>query len=261
MISDNQELMNKAIDSSNLSARASINSQYGTSDFSGWTRDIMEKLKFTNVLDVCCGTGNQLVLYAKNPDVKNITGVDLSKESLNSAYNRISTFPEDKNLLLKNVSIDEMFLDTEINQKYDLISCFYGLYYSKDVNKLLNDMIEHLSDTGAIVIVGPYGENNKNFFNLLEKYFKLPELVVRSSTTFMENEVLPVLSEKLKIEELNFVNSIHYSSFDDIFNYWKSSTFYFSDQEENIKQELESHFSKNDKFIIEKHVKAYIARK
>lgn len=260
-MNNNTELMDKAINSSNLSTRADINNQYGTNDFSAWTKNLISKLNFSSVLDICCGTGNQLVLYAGINDVKNIIGIDVSRDSLNTAKERLSPLSNDKNIILKNISIDEMFSDSDINRKFDLISCFYGLYYSNNVAELLNKMIDHLSAKGSIIIIGPYGNNNLSFFNLLQKYFTLPELVVKSSTTFMENEVLPVLSSKLNVEQINFLNPINYTTFESVFNYWKASTFYFKEHEKNVERDLKEHFKLHDTFVIEKHVKAYIARK
>lgn len=153
------------------------------------------------------------------------------------------------------------FSDAVSKSKFDLISCFYGLYYADNVALLLDKGAEYLTDNGHILIVGPYGENNKEFFNILEKYFELPELVYRSSCTFMEDEVLPVLTNRLKIEKKYFSNKIKYPNADSVMNYWKSTTFFNEKFEKNVQDDLEIHFRSNNEFIIEKHVMAIIAKK
>ena len=252
-------LMDKAIKSSNLTSRSDGNKLYGKNDFGQWTKSIRDKVKFNSVLDICCGTGNQIVLYAKEYNTKVIYGVDLSKESLIKAEKRLNEINYN-NAILKQNDIDAIFDDKEmINKKFDLITCFYGLYYSKDTKILLQKMISHLTESGHIIIVGPYGKNNEQLFSILKKYFKLPDLVEYSSCSYMEKEVFPVLKETMDVEKVTFLNEIIYPDYNALINYWKSSTFYNPDFEKELEQEFKNYFENNNKFIVEKHVMAYIA--
>ena len=129
------------------------------------------------------------------------------------------------------------------------------------MNKLLHEIIEHLSSDGTILIVGPYGDNNAKLFSLLERYYNLPELVKRSATTFMEKEVIPVLSKYCRIESNTFKNIIHYPNTKAIADYWRSSTFYSPDHEKDVIKEMDEYCTLHDEFVIEKHVMACIARR
>jgi ubiquinone/menaquinone biosynthesis C-methylase UbiE len=256
----NKQVLIDAVNSDFLKNRSSINKGFASADFEGWVEYIVRDIKSNNILDICCGTGNQLVLYAKNKEFKSLSGVDMSTESLSLAQDRLTKVDNNIDPLLVNVEMDDIFSTKEFNnRKFDLISCFYGLYYSNDVEKLLDDLIEHLEDNGSILLVGPYGKNNSSFFSLLSKYFKLPELVYKSSCTFMEDDVLPFLSKKLSIETKFFINQIKYPNVDSVMNYWKSTTFYAREYEKNIRSDLEKHFLMHDNYIIEKHVMAIIA--
>jgi len=257
-----KDLMDRAVSKENLLTRAIGNKIYAKNDFNNWVNTLIKGLPFESVLDVCCGTGNQLVLYAALPNMKRIVGIDISEESLAVAKDRINKTGTEAKVLLKSKKMEDMFLDQELGQsRFELISCFYGLYYSDNIMNTITEMISHLSAKGTILIVGPFGKNNSNLFKLLENYFCLPEIVKRSSTTFMEAEVRPALETKCRVvEEHDFLNLICYPNAESFMEYWKASTFYEPKYEVKVKRDIEGHFSKYREFVIEKHVKAYLGR-
>ncbi|MCK4793152.1 MAG: methyltransferase domain-containing protein, partial [Desulfobacteraceae bacterium] len=259
---NDSQLMKKAVSSENLIRRSATNQQYAENDFNLWTKTLLSKLSFSSVLDVCCGTGNQLVIYSAIPTVSRIVGIDISKEALSKARERLRDGVEKGRVVLKVEKMEEMFSGSDIaNERFDLISCFYGLYYSQKPVGTLREMIMHLRGSGTILIVGPYGKNNADFFTLLQRHFSLPDLVIRSSTSFMEEEIYPVLLENCDVTKEQFINRIHYPSPKLLIDYWKASTFYFSEHEKNVKRDIEVYFSSHKEFIVEKHIMAYIARR
>lgn len=257
----NNDLMQKATNSDSLIERSSVNKKYGSADFDGWCKNIIENISIKNVLDVCCGTGNQLAIYSSLASVKQLVGVDVSKESLKVTEKRLHDITGEKEVYLKCISMEEMFKDPLIDSKFDLISCFYGLYYSQNVAATLKELQNHLSDEGHILIVGPYGNNNKALFDILNQHISLPELVVRSSSCFMESEVLPLLNSKGKTEIYTFENKIIYPSIEELMNYWKSSTFYSPVHEKAIFKDFAEVFNASGHFIVEKHIMAVLWRK
>jgi len=253
--------MRRAVCSNNLKERSNINSVYGTNDFDTWVNDLIDGIEFNSVLDICCGTGNQLVKYAVKNEKAKIVGVDLSRESLQVADKRLQA-QGTAGFKLNAISMEDMFAGADlIMSKFDLISCFYGLYYSQDVNKTIQQMIAHLTNRGSILIVGPYGKNNATLFEILQRHFRLPELVIRSATTFMEHEVYSLLKEATEVTVNSFVNPIRFPDADSIINYWRASTFYSGNHEDLVRKDVEQHFEKHGEFVMEKHVLAYLARK
>jgi UDP-2,4-diacetamido-2,4,6-trideoxy-beta-L-altropyranose hydrolase len=256
------DLMEKAVSSKNLVNRSGGNQRYGTGDFNSWSNELIGRIKFSSVLDVCCGTGNQLVLYADRADVRKIIGVDLSPEALDIAEKRLQKTGSKARIILKKTGMEAMFSDPAIRSgRFDLISCFYGLYYSRDPGNTISQMIDHLRPDGAILIVGPYGANNGSLFGLLERHFKLPELVKRSSSTFMEKEVLPLLKQRLDTRTEYFLNRVCYPDSESLLGYWRASTFYSARHEPAISRDIKIHFDRNSTFTVEKHIMACIARK
>ncbi|MCK4462653.1 MAG: class I SAM-dependent methyltransferase [candidate division Zixibacteria bacterium] len=259
---DRGSLMERAVKSSNLVQRSDGNRRFGRNDFGAWVNELTAPLKYRTVLDVCCGTGNQLLHFASRSGLEELVGVDLSGDSLEKARGRLAETGFDGKLSLLKTSLEEMFSRSELSgTKFDLISCFYGLYYSRNVEDTLHGMLNHLSEHGTLLIVGPYGKNNTSLFELLQRHFSLPDGVLRSATTFMEQEVHPVLTAHTDVEAVTFVNPVEYPEPQALIEYWRASTFYSKEHEPAVERDVEDHFRRNGSFIVEKHVMAYVARK
>ena len=262
MTSLDKKLARRATHSKGLQDRIEANRQFATANFPGWVDSILENLPFSSVADFCCGTGNQLVLYAERSGVDRLVGVDLSTDSLAIARNRLEEKSDNDRTLLLAEQMDKVFSSSVLaDEKFDLISCFYGLYYSKDASWLLREFEDHLNPGGSILIVGPYGENNRSLFNLLEKHITIPELVTRSSSTFMTDEVEATLQGSLEVRAETFINSIQYPSIESVMEYWRASTFYDETREADVTRDLAAHFEQADAFDVAKHVMAIIGRR
>jgi ubiquinone/menaquinone biosynthesis C-methylase UbiE len=249
-------LMQRATCSSNLEQRSNANQSYGTNDFDAWVDALLGRIPFDSVLDVCCGTGNQLVQYARLNGEADIVGVDVSEASLKSAADRMAGTA--RSCRLKAGAMEEMFRDQALGSaRFDLISCFYGLYYSKDVTRTLEEMIGHLSAKGSLLIVGPYGKTNAALFDILQRHFTLPELVLRSATDFMQQEVLPVLAPRLQVTVETFVNPVRFPTAQSVTDYWRASTFFAPRFEAAVTRDIKRHFQLNREMVLEKHVIAY----
>ena len=257
----NESFFDKVSSSINLLERNKYNKLNCDSNFDCWVDELFKDIGFSRVLDVCCGTGNQLIKFASNKKVELLIGIDLSEESLKIASERISK-NSSLNVILRNISMEKLCDDEVIKRsKIDFISCFYGLYYSKDVENTLNQMFELLPIGGSIVVAGPYGKNNYNFFELLQKRFRIPEFVLKSSTTFMQEVVFPLLLKKADVCESSFVNKISFFDTESLYDYWKATTFYFPEYKDIIFNDINSFFKQSKEFVIEKHVLAYVATK
>jgi len=256
--SPTKALLKLATSSQNLQNRANGNQQYASADFGTWVENIITHYEKNNVLDVCCGTGNQLVLYAKQP-IKSITGLDISTQSIKVAQQRLADYSGDLTLV---TSAMEDFLNTVPHSSKDFISCFYGLYYTKDIEKTCQQIHQILEPKGHFLVCGPHGDNNNSLFSLLRKYYSLPELVTYSSSTFMMQTLTPILEKlAMKLEYQYFVNRISYPSVDAVMQYLQSTTFFNDQFHQEIKSDLEQHFKESKSFEVEKHVMALVASK
>lgn len=251
-------------DSSFLDTRLSINRKLGTNNFDEWSESLLKSLNMvgcSNILDVCCGTGNQIKKFQAILSPKLIVGVDISQESLEKIKENNRT----NNLLLVNTDIDLINVNRQINDfKYSIISCFYGLYYSQNTSKLLDTLTSLLELNGRIVIVGPYGDNNKSVFDLLGKIYTIDKNIIDSCTSFMEKEVLGYFQEKkdmFTVEIKTFVNTVKFTNTQDLYSYIKNTTFYKEQYDSKIVKDIQDTFSTQNNFDICKHIMAIIITK
>lgn len=256
----NERVTNRATNSKFLSTRAAGNKRFAGADFDGWVDSLLDDLSFTSVLDLCCGTGNQLALYGARAGVTSLVGVDLSAASLDKARARLEEL--DVSFDLIETAMEGAFTHPAIDgQSFDLAACFYGLYYAQDAAHILAQMITHCSDGGAVLIVGPHGANNAALFELLQRHFDVPPAVLTSAASFMSETVLPVMARELHLETQTFVNPVRYPSADAVLDYWRNSTFFSAHHEAAVAHDLGAHFERHGEFILEKHVMAAIGRK
>lgn len=249
-----------AVSSSNLSGRIDANKRFAGADFEAWMRGLVADLDTTRVLDICCGTGNQLVLYAGKPDCAHLAGLDMSSDSLDAARQRIAGTDFSGTLDLRAGDMDATFDQPGIRDgHFDLISCCYGLYYANHVRALLDDALLHLTAHGRLMIVGPWGANNQSLFDLLRRHITLPELVVRSATSFMVEEIMHHLGSRVPVHTENFVNPVRYPDVDAVLAYWRRTTFHDAAAEDAVRADLEARFAETGAFVVEKHVMAIIA--
>lgn len=257
---ERQRLDQAAVSSTNLSGRIDANTRYAGADFDGWVRGLINTLPGRHVLDMCCGTGNQMIIHAARPECETLVGVDRSTDSLATARQRVGETGFRGTLDLLDVPMDGAFeQDALSGRMFDQISCCYGLYYADDPIGLLDGMLAHLSPGGGVLIVGPWGDNNKSLFDLLRRHITLPPLVERSATTFMTEEVQAHLDGRAAIRIETFVNPVSYPDLDSVLTYWRKTTFYDADKEPAFRRDLESHFATSDAFVVEKHVMGLIA--
>jgi len=255
-------MTNPATNSVSLTIRAESNIRFSGADFGGWVQELLASIEFTRVLDLCCGTGNQLVLYASRPGVEQLIGVDASASALARAEERLSELGSATSAVLECVSMDDAFGCPSIRHaRVDLASCFYGLYYATDPAAVLDAMIDRLDKYGTVLIVGPWGENNASLFNLLERYFPLPENVLSSVRTFMNEIVLPTIARRLQLETRCFVNPVRYPDATAVLDYWRASTFFDPTFEAAVTRDIEAHVTVHGEFVLEKHVMAAVGRK
>jgi threonine dehydrogenase-like Zn-dependent dehydrogenase len=139
---------------------------------------------------------------------------------------------------------------------FDLIFCAYGLYYSRHPRKTLDEAITWLKPQGRIVVVGPYGPNNKQLFDVVEASgVVLGDAVVYSSQKFMLETVIPWATLNFQSVRIStMVNPVRWSTPERVLNYWQNTTFYDAARKPDFEKLLEKHFAEHGQFVNEKWV-------
>lgn len=222
-------------------------------DMNKWAFNLIgnsfEKLE---ILELCCGTGKQTEQLLKSYKNSNLTCVDISNESLRVIEK--SAFFEKGRVKLINDNMDSYLENNE--NLYDIIFVSYGLYYANNIEKVLNNILSSLRPQGHFFVLGPYGENNKQLFSLVNSIgVSIDRFVKYSSSDFMYDAVIRKTLGKFESIVINtVVNNVRWNSSSEVVNYWENSTFYEPLKKRIFINRIENHFKSNDYFENSKHI-------
>ncbi|MEZ4848875.1 MAG: class I SAM-dependent methyltransferase [Bacteroidia bacterium] len=246
---------------SKLTARLSANS-HASRDFDEWClRQFPELLLGANVLDLGCGTGKQVSLFAPLLSASSkFYGIDLSGESLDILKKDYSSPPQ---LELIGGSFDEM---EKINSleggTFDLIYASYALYYTKDLGKVINDVFRLLKPSGIFWVICPYSGTNQEFLSILRTYHEVEPFMDYVFDDF-HKEVI-AFGEKSGFRSLKpslLRNKIHFPSAESFMKYLKNSLFYREGFDREILSDVQKVVDNLGEFPVSKHIVSLQLRK
>jgi ubiquinone/menaquinone biosynthesis C-methylase UbiE len=220
---------------------------------------IFERLHLSpedQVLELCCGTGGQTLPFLERlSESGSILGLDISSDALKTLASKVGVEHRQK-LRLVEGGLDNLTQALPDSSGFDLIFCAYGLYYSADAVRTLNEACSRLKPAGRMSIVGPFGPNNKPLFDMVRKSgVVLPDPVVHSSERFMLQTVLPWAVTNFESVAVNtMVNRVRWAAPGPVLNYWQSTTFYDARKRPDFEFLLRQHFHEHAEFVNEKWV-------
>ena len=134
----------RAQNSSNaLNNRLSAHANYAKFEINEWIIPKLEIKEDDQVLDIACGNGKQLIPISETINKNgSITGLDISKDLLDEIKSKINgsyNLNNSNTIILKQGNMEEIE-NIFNNKRFDLIYCCFGLYYSKDYKKTINDI-------------------------------------------------------------------------------------------------------------------------
>tara|TARA_R110001592_G_scaffold10504_6_gene54355 strand:- start:2993 stop:3772 length:780 start_codon:yes stop_codon:yes gene_type:complete len=250
MEKEKKECHNFKDDVNNLKTRLNMNSVYGSNNLQEWLIDQLDIKSNDSILDIGCGEGKYLNAISKLTSNKCI-GIDYDKEMIDKS---IETYASNQGVAFFNHSMDELDSDNcPINgQKFDIIYSAYAFYYSKDSFKLLDVLKNYLTPTGRIVIVGPYADNNKDWFTFLNQFVQLPDSIMESSYKFMADVYSYAEKEFSEAYHREFINTITMPTYDDLKMYWEANIYYDEKYDSQFNICALDWFSNNNTFSYDK---------
>ena len=151
------------------------------------------------VLDFACGTGITTVKLAK--DVKEILAIDISKEMIGIAKNKI----DNENLNNVHFNVCDIMDDTIENDSFDVMLAFNILYFLDNINDVFERINHILKKDGIFISATDCLGEKKSFLNTIQsilsktgripsvkryKMKKLIELFERAGFTIIETDNL-----------------------------------------------------------------------
>jgi ubiquinone/menaquinone biosynthesis C-methylase UbiE len=258
-------MMSRATQSELLERRIAENAAAQQIDLAAWIFERIRVRDGDQVLELCCGTGGQtLPLLERVGAHGRVVALDISKTALDVLASKAGA-KNGENLTCVEASLEDVASSlTRAGVRragapqagFDLVFCAYGLYYSSDVDRTLAEARSFLNPEGRIVIVGPYGPNNKPLFDLLRASgVVLAEPVVFSSESFMLQMVLPWATQHFESVSVHtMVNPVSWTAPERVLNYWQSTTFYDAEKREDFERLVHAHFAKHPALVNEKWV-------
>jgi len=243
-----------------LEQRIAANAAAQQIDLATWIFERVHVEPAARVLELCCGTGGQtLSLLDRVSDAGHVVALDISKAALDTLTAKVGPIAS-KRLTCVESSLES--LHSALHRSgaqhdgFDLIFCAYGLYYSSDAERTLQQCRQLLKLNGRIVVVGPFGPNNKHLFDLVRASgIAIAAPVVLSSESFMSQTVLPWGTrnfESLAVHTM--VNPVCWTTPERVLNYWQSTTFYEAERREDFERLVRAHFAEHSTFVNEKWV-------
>jgi ubiquinone/menaquinone biosynthesis C-methylase UbiE len=215
--------------------------------------------KTDQVLELCCGTGGQtLRMLGALGEGGRVYALDVARDALNTLVERAAA--DRSKLVVVQASLEDLSGTLRSagleGPSFDLIFCAYGLYYSSDARKTLDESLSWLKGGGRIVVVGPFGPNNGQLFDLVRASgATIPDPVISSSERFMSEIVVPWAAVKFQSTRIGtLVNPVRWSTPERVLNYWQNTTFYSADHRPEFERRLAKHFAQHGEFVNEKWV-------
>ncbi len=125
----------------------------------GWRKKAVEAAEpqvGQEVLDMCCGTGDVAMAFAKaQPGLKRIVGCDFSKTMVELAMQKQAKLAKEGELEFKNFQWCEGdCLATQFDdESFDIVSCALGLRNMVDLSAALKEMHRVLKPDGRVCIL------------------------------------------------------------------------------------------------------------
>jgi ubiquinone/menaquinone biosynthesis C-methylase UbiE len=252
-------MTNRAIQTELLEQRIAENRASQEVDLVRWIFERVHVRESDQVLELCCGTGGQtLRMLSTLGERGRIHALDVSRDALVTLVERAAA--DKSKLITVQSNLDDFSgaLQSSGLERpwFDLIFCAYGLYYSRDARNTLDEAFSWLKKDGRIVVVGPFGPNNWQLFDLVRASgVTIPDPVMASSERFMTEVVVPWAAVKFQSTRIStMVNPVRWLTAERVLNYWQNTTFYSADHRREFEDRLAQHFAQHGKFMNEKWV-------
>ena len=225
-----------------LNFRLYFNQKYQNKDIHKWFQKKLDiKKKNISILDVGCGTGAQIFFFSKKIGPRGkLYAFDKSQNSIKNLK---------KNIKKKNIKIfqGDMNKFKKINknifheEKFDLISAVYSIYYAKEPIELIKQLIKKLKKNGKLIIFVPIKPNK--IAEIAEKFYSLPKKVNESLVIHKKIDQF-CKKNKIYCNKKFFRSKMRINNLSDVIKFYKSTTFYNKKYEKNVFKFLNKKFNK-----------------
>lgn len=150
--------------------------------------DALKNIEFNNILDLGCGTGTILNMVSKEMDVKELYGLDLSKNMLEIARDKLGAKAE--------LTVGDAENLPYVDDFFEAIVCVESFHHYPNPKQALYEINRVLKPGGTLILCDAWiFSPMRELFNLFIKYGRSGDVRIYS-----EKEIVELL------ESANFVN-------------------------------------------------------
>ncbi len=193
--------------SRDLQTRIAIHARFGARDIDPWMIDVIRPARGSAILDVACGAGKQCrAFYEHLKGQAEIIGGDVSPELLDEARRASGG-------LGNGFSVQELDFNRPLpfpDERFDLVSCCFGIYYAADIPFTLSEIHRVLSPGGRLFTTGPMPENKRLFYEIIQEATRRPIPPMPGSSRYA-SEILDAIRRQFsKVEVHIFENPLSF---------------------------------------------------
>ena len=175
-----------------LQVRIRAHKEFANFDVSTWLEDFCAQSSRRRILDLGCGSGNHLGLYARHVGLSGrVAGIDREPELVAAAREAYRAVPQIE-VLVGSMDQPLPFPDGS----FDLCFSNFAIYYAKDPSATLSEIQRVLEPRGQVVLIGPTRNNSQEIYEYNERLTGVAiEPVTVVLTDRLQTEILPLVRD------------------------------------------------------------------
>lgn len=242
--------MSSFTDSKKLQTRINAHKDYSKYDINDWILKQVDLKNGETLLDIGCGTGEQILKFAKLCPQSELCGIDVTLESIN-IINETCENNKISNVTTLIGPMDNFSNLLNKGKKFDIVNSCFSLYYSNNIPKIIDDVRNILNNNGKFFVCGPVFGNNAELIDFQAKI--QPEM--KPTHYYMTEDILPEIIKKFRVVKKDFfINPLEFRNPEALIKYWKSYYLFNEKIEKEFINAVKNFFENNDKFITNKKV-------
>ena len=242
-----------------LQIRIRAHKEFANFDVSTWIDEFCGRAPRRRILDIGCGSGNHLELYARHvgPDGC-VVGLDRERRLVESARAAHRGWPQVE-VLVGTMDDPLPFRDAT----FDLAFSNFAIYNASDPRATLLEVRRVLEPGGQIVLIGPTRNNAREIYEYNERLTGIaidPITLIR--TDRVRQEILPIVQTLFRDVEENVLNSfLTFPSADEFLLYFQSTMVYEETAEKRgvTRDEMRAALAGSGPLTVSKEMLAVVA--
>jgi ubiquinone/menaquinone biosynthesis C-methylase UbiE len=207
-----------------LDIRIRAHKLYANIDIDEWIEEFLGRRPRHAILDVGCGNGHHLGMYAKHVGAKgHVLGIDREAGLVQQAKQSYEQVP--------NVEVNVASMDDPIpvqDASFDTVFSNFAIYNARDPKRTLTEIKRVLKPMGEVVLIGP---TRRNAYEIYEYNARLTGTAIDPITLIrtdrLRQEILPLAREVFDTVREEVVNSfLTFPSGDEFLKYFKATMLY-----------------------------------